>query len=150
VKTNRVNNSGRVIAFDWGLRNIGVAVGNQYLGTSEPLTTVRARDGVADWQAIAALLKEWQPECLIVGEPLNMDGTEADITARARKFSRQLHGRFGLPVELIDERLSSHEAKLNARERGHNGNYRANPIDAQAAHVILQSWLASRPLSEDS
>ncbi len=132
------------MAFDWGLRNIGVAVGNRHLGTSEPLTTVRARDGVADWPAIEQLLEEWQPECLIVGEPLNMDGTEADITPRARKFSRQLQGRFGVKVELVDERLSSHEAKLNARESGHRGNYRQNPIDAEAAHIILQTWLGSQ------
>lgn len=132
------------MAFDWGLRNIGVAVGNRHLATSEPLTTVRARDGVADWPAIEQLLEEWQPECLIVGEPLNMDGTEADITPRARKFSRQLQGRFGVKVELVDERLSSHEAKLNARESGHKGNYRQNPIDAEAAHIILQTWLGSQ------
>ena len=85
-----MKSSGRVLAFDWGLRNIGVAVGNRQLGTSEPLTIVRARDGVADWQTIGKLLSEWEPEILIVGDPLNMDGSEAEITPRARKFSRQL------------------------------------------------------------
>jgi len=136
--------SGRVMAFDWGLNNIGVAVGNCLLGTSEPLATVKARDGAADWQAITKLLAEWQPEHLIVGDPLNMDGSVADITPRARKFSRQLHGRFGLPVDLIDERLSSHEAKLHARDAGHKGDYGKHPIDAQAAQLILQTWLSTR------
>lgn len=149
MNTRRSQGHGRVMAFDWGLRNIGVAVGNRLLGTSEPLTTVKARDGIADWQAIAALLEEWQPECLVVGEPLNMDGSDAEITPRARKFSRQLQGRFGVSVELIDERLSSHEAKLQARDSGHRGDYRNNPIDAHAAHIILQTWLANRHNSDD-
>ena len=138
-----MKSSGRVLAFDWGLRNIGVAVGNRQLGTSEPLTIVRARDGVADWQTIGKLLSEWEPEILIVGDPLNMDGSEAEITPRARKFSSQLEGRFNIPVVLMDERLSSHEAKMQSKERGHKGDYSDNPIDAEAADVILRSWLAA-------
>ena len=138
-----MKSSGRVLAFDWGLRNIGVAVGNRQLGTSEPLTIVRARDGIADWQTIGKLLSEWEPEILIVGDPLNMDGSEAEITPRARKFSRQLEGRFNIPVVLMDERLSSHEAKMLSKERGHKGDYSDNPIDAEAADVILRSWLAA-------
>lgn len=132
------------MAFDWGLRNIGVAVGNLTLGTSQPLSVLRARDGAADWNAVAALINEWQPEQLLVGEPLNMDGTEAEITARARRFSRQLEGRFNLPVTLVDERLSSREAKAAHIERGHHGNWGDTPIDAEAAEIILRTWLTEQ------
>ena len=87
-----MKSSGRVLAFDWGLRNIGVAVGNRQLGTSEPLTIVRARDGVADWQTIGKLLSEWEPEILIVGDPLNMDGSEAEITPRRANLAANWKG----------------------------------------------------------
>ena len=137
--------SGRVLAFDWGLRNIGVAVGNRILGTCEPLTIIPAQNGSPDWGAVEQLLTEWQPEILVVGEPLNMDGSEADITPRARRFSRQLEGRFTIPVVLVDERLSTHEAKSAAKARGHKGDYSRQPIDAQAAEVILRSWLTAIP-----
>lgn len=133
--------AGRVMAFDWGLRNIGVAVGNIALGTSQPCGIVRARDGTPDWSGIAALIAEWQPEQLVVGEPLNMDGTDSEIAPRARKFSRQLEGRFNLPVALADERLSSNEARSASRARGHRGDYAAAPIDDQAAEIILRTWL---------
>ena len=131
----------RLMAFDWGLRNIGIAVGNSALGTSQPLTIVRARDGAADFSAIAGLIKEWSPDLLLVGEPLNMDGTEAEITPRARKFARQLEGRFNLPVVMVDERLSTREAKAEQIERGHGGNWGRQPIDAEAADIILRTWL---------
>ncbi len=134
----------RVMAFDWGLRNIGIAVGNSALGTSEPLTIVRARDGAADFDAIGKLIAEWQPGQLLVGEPLNMDGSDADITPRARKFARQLEGRFNLPVSLVDERLSSQEAKANQKERGHHGHWGSDPIDAEAADIILRTWLSEQ------
>ena len=132
----------RVMAFDWGLRNIGIAVGNSTLGTSQPLTIVKARDGAADFKAIGALIREWQPDLLLVGEPLNMDGSEAEITPRARKFARQLEGRFNLPVALVDERLSSREAKAEQRDRGHRGHWGDQPIDAEAADIILRTWLS--------
>lgn len=131
----------RLMAFDWGLRNIGIAVGNSALGTSQPLTIVRARDGAADFSAIAGLVKEWSPDLLLVGDPLNMDGTEAEITPRARKFARQLEGRFNLPVVMVDERLSSREAKAEQLERGHGGHWGRQPIDAEAADIILRTWL---------
>ncbi len=136
----------RIMAFDWGLRQIGVAVGNRLLGTSEPLTAVRARDGAADWGAIAALIDDWQPGLLLVGEPLHMDGSDSPMAARARKFSRQLHGRFGLPVTLVDERLSSRAAKSEALEQGHHGHWGSSPIDAEAANIILCTWLSEQKL----
>ena len=130
-----------ILAFDFGLRQIGVAVGNRVTGTSQPLSILRARDGVPDWAAVAALIEEWQPEMLVVGQPLHMDGTESELSRLAEKFGRRLEGRFQLKVEYVDERLSSFEAKQLLGESGHSGNYRAEPADSLAAQLILQSWL---------
>ena len=129
------------MAFDWGLKRIGVAVGNTLLATCEPLCVLNARDGVPNWASIAELFKEWQPEQLVVGDPLNMDDSVAEITRRARRFSRQLEGRFNLPVSLIDERLTSREARIQLEEQGlpYHG-----AVDAHAAQLILQSWLAEQ------
>ena len=104
------------------------------------------RIGVPDWTAVEALIREWQPDLLVVGEPLNMDGSPSELGARAQKFARRLHGRLGLPVELADERLSSFEAKQESRARGHGGDFRKEPVDSYAAELILQTWLrASAP-----
>lgn len=133
-----------VVAFDYGLRQIGVAVGNCLLATTQPLAVLTAREGVPDWDQIAELFREWQPQLVVVGEPLNMDGSPSELSERAHRFSRRLHGRFGLPVEMVDERLSSFEAKENCREQGHRGDYKAQPIDSYAAELILQTWLNER------
>lgn len=133
-----------VMAFDYGLRQIGVAVGNCVLSTTQPLTTLSARDGIPDWSAIAKLIDEWRPDLLVVGEPLNMDGSASELSERANKFARRLQGRFALPVAMADERLSSFEAKEQQRELGHRGDYKARPIDSYAAELILQTWLAER------
>lgn len=130
------------MAFDFGLRQIGVAVGNCLLGTSQPLPILRAKDGVPDWRAVESLIDEWRPDLLVVGDPLNMDGSDSELGERARKFGRRLHGRLGLPVAMTDERLSSFEAKQNSRERGHRGNFKEQPVDSYAAELILQTWLA--------
>ncbi len=130
-----------VMAFDYGLRQIGVAVGNCELGTTTPLPILKARDGVPDWSAVAALVHEWQPDRLVVGDPVNMDGSAGELCRRARKFARRLEARFGIRTSLADERLSSFEAKQQQRELGHSGDYRARPVDSLAAELILQSWL---------
>ena len=129
------------MAFDFGLKQIGVAIGNCLLATTQPLAILKARDGIPDWQAVGNLLEEWQPDLLLVGNPLNMDGTESDLGTRARKFGNRLHGRFGLPVVLADERLTSFEAKQDLAASGHSGDYKAQPIDSYAAELILKSWM---------
>ncbi len=90
------------------------------------------------------LVAEWQPDLLVVGEPLNMDDSSSDLSARANKFARRLHGRLGLQVVMVDERLSSFEAKQLSREQGHRGDYKRDPIDSLAAELILQTWLAEQ------
>jgi putative Holliday junction resolvase len=136
------------MAFDFGLRQIGVAIGNCLLGTTQPLRILKAKEGAPDWRAVEDLVNEWRPDLLLVGDPLNMDGSASELCQRARKFSRRLHGRLGLPVEMIDERLSSFEAKQNSREQGHRGNFKEQPIDSYAAELILQTWLSVRAGSQ--
>jgi len=130
-----------VLAFDFGLVQIGVAVGNTLLRSTQPLAILRAREGIPDWRALEQLVRDWQPDLLLVGDPLNMDGSDSELCERARKFARRLHGRLGLPVTLVDERLTSFEAKQISREQGHRGDYKRRPIDSQAAELVLRSWL---------
>ena len=130
-----------VMAIDFGLRNIGIAIGNTLTETAQPLTVIGAQNGVPDWAALSQLLDEWRPQRILVGLPLNMDGTQSELAQRAQKFSRQFESRFGRAVTLVDERLSSREAKNNARAAGHNGDFSAEPIDHHSAAIILTTWL---------
>lgn len=132
--------SGTLLGFDFGTRSIGVAVGQRITGTARPLGALKAQDGTPDWNAVEKLLKEWQPDAVIVGLPLNMDGTEQPLTVRARKFANKIHGRFGVQVILHDERLSTVEAKAGLFE---HGGYRAlnkGKVDSASAVIILESF----------
>jgi len=131
-----------VLAFDFGLRQIGVATGNCLLGTTTSLPILKAKDGIPDWQELEKLVNEWRPDVLVVGEPLNMDGSASELSAQAGKFARRLHGRLGLKVEMVDERLSSFEAKSLSREQGHRGDFKRQPVDSLAAELILRTWLS--------
>ena len=125
--------AGCLLAFDYGQRHIGVAVGQDVTRSASPLASVRARDGSPDWTAIDALIREWQPALLVVGLPLNMDGTESDMSRKARRFARRLGARAGLPVSLADERLTS----VAAREATAGRDAR----HAVAAALIAETWL---------
>jgi len=130
-----------LMGFDFGTKSIGIATGQEITCTASPLLSLKANDGVPDWSQIEKLLKEWQPDLIIVGLPLNMDGTEQEMTTRARKFGQRLHGRFGLPVSYKDERLTTTDAKARLFERG---GYRAlgkSQVDAVSAQLILESWM---------
>ena len=130
-----------IIAIDFGLRNIGVAVGNTLSLTSRPLTILQARDGVPDWDALSNIFDEWRPDRILVGNPLNMDESESDMGRQAARFARRIEGRFGLTVTLVDERLSSREAKASALAAGHRGDFASIPVDDEAAAIILATWL---------
>ncbi len=132
-----------LLAFDFGLRNIGVAIGQAVTGTANALPPLKAQNGTPNWEQIAQLIQEWQPDAFVVGIPLNMDGSDSTMSQRARKFGNRLYGRFGKPWFARDERLSSFEAKDWARKLGHDGNYTNAPIDSLAAQLILESWLNS-------
>ncbi|WP_312047159.1 Holliday junction resolvase RuvX [Erwinia sp.] len=129
-----------LLAFDFGTKSIGVAIGQQLTGTARPLPALKAQDGTPDWNKIEALLKEWQPDHVVVGLPLNMDGTEQPLTARARKFANRLHGRFGVKVELHDERLSTVEARADLFSRGGFRALTKGSVDSLSAVIILESW----------
>jgi len=126
-----------LICFDYGEKRIGVAVGQHLTGTATPLETIPVRKGRPDWRRITAVIERWQPAALIVGDPLNMDGTRQPVSDAADRFARRLAGRFKLPVHRADERLSTFEARDRA---GRSGD-----LDAVAAQVILESWLAEHP-----
>lgn len=138
-----------ILAFDFGLRQIGVAVGNTTLQSTQALAIVKAKNGKPDWQALEKIMQDWQPDLLVVGDPMNMDGSASEMGARAQKFARRLQGRWGTPIEMADERLSSFEAKELMREQGHRGNYKDEPIDSYAAELILQSWFRVRANTPD-
>lgn len=129
-----------LLAFDFGTKSIGVAIGQQLTGTARPLAALKAQDGTPDWSKIEALLKEWQPDRVVVGLPLNMDGTEQPLTARARKFANRLHGRFGVQVDLHDERLSTVEARADLFSRGGFRALNKGSVDSLSAVIILESW----------
>ncbi|UAK21997.1 Holliday junction resolvase RuvX [Kluyvera sp. CRP] len=132
--------SGTLLAFDFGTRSIGVAIGQRITGTARPLAAIKAQGGTPDWNVIARLLKEWQPETVIVGLPLNMDGTEQPLTARARNFANKIHGRFGVPITLHDERLSTVEARAGLFEHGGFRALNKGSVDSASAVVILESY----------
>lgn len=129
-----------LMAFDFGTLSIGVAIGQEITRTARPLTAFKARDGVPDWVQVEKLIQEWQPAVMVVGLPLNMDGSEQPLTARARKFANRLHGRTGIEVVLHDERLSTVEARAGLFERGGYRALKKGQVDAGSAVIILESW----------
>ncbi len=122
------------LAFDYGLKRTGVAVGNRLLKTATPQATIAA-EGDARFAQIALRIQEWQPDALVIGVPTHPDGGEHENTLRARKFGRQLRGRFGLSVYEVDERYSTTEAHAQG----------ARDADAAAAAIILEQFLRSLP-----
>jgi putative holliday junction resolvase len=130
---------GTVLAFDFGTRRIGVAVGEMMLGTARPLTTISAEANDIRFNAIAKLIGEWSPTRLVVGLPLSLDGEANEMTERCRRFARQLEGRFRLSVVLVDERLTSASADEHLRDQGRNWRSRKEVVDAEAAAILLQS-----------
>jgi putative Holliday junction resolvase len=132
------------LCFDYGLKRIGVAIGNDLLRQARELQPVKAKDGIPNWQILEKILNEWQPKAVIVGLPLNMDGSESELSTRARKFANRIHGRFHLPVHMQDERLSSYEAKgIVLQERGHV-DFGDHSVDGLAACLVLESWFNNR------
>ena len=130
-----------VLAFDFGEQRVGAAVGDTGVGIAHPLVTIAAADRKKRYAAIASLIAEWQPALLVVGLPAHLDGTEHELSRLARKFARELGGRFNLPVELADERLTSAAAETSLAEAGVASRKRKPVIDQVAAQHILQAYL---------
>lgn len=135
---------GTVLGFDFGLARIGVASGELETGLASALTTVHAEANDARFAAIARLIAEWRPVALVVGIPTHLDGREHELTARCRRFANQLHGRYGLQVTLVDERLTSAEAEERLSEAGHQGwRKQKQRLDSTAAQIILLQYFES-------
>ena len=131
---------GTILAFDFGTKRIGVAVGNTILRCASPLTTVDDERTEVRFAKIAALLAEWQPGALVVGLPCNDDGTPHELTALCRRFANRLKGRFNLPTILVDERYTSLAASAQLNEQGIHGRKQKTLIDQYAAQQILQAY----------
>ena len=129
-----------ILAFDFGTRRIGVALGNTLTRTAHPLTTITADHAPQRLDEIGALIDEWRPAQLIVGLPVHADGAPHAMTARARRFARQIGARFELPVVLVDERWTTEIAQGVLRASGRGGRDARAARDAAAAQVILQAW----------
>ena len=132
------------LCFDFGVKRFGAACGNTFLKTASELAPIKAKDGIPDWNIIDALVAEWRPAGFVVGLPLNMDGTESEMSQRAKKFGKRLKGRFNKPVAMMDERLSSFEAKQTLKEStGRYIDFGDHSVDGAAACLILESWFSS-------
>lgn len=132
---------GLILAFDFGLKRIGVAVGQTISNTASPEDIVKSKDGVPDWEHITQLFERWKPVAIVVGLPLWLTGEEQAITQSARKFGQRLSGRYQRPVFYIEEQLSSREAEMRRKST-------FTMVDDHAAQVILQSWLNDRSTSQ--
>ena len=135
-----------ILAFDYGLRQMGVATGQTLTGSAQGLCILRAHDGIPNWDEVSKLLDEWTPDLVLVGLPLNMDASESELSRLARKFARRLQGRFNANVLMVDERLTSQEAKTLFDDN--QGRVDLTKIDHLAAALILQSWLDQPDLGE--
>ncbi len=143
---HRPSEPGTLLAFDFGTRRIGVALGNRLLRIAHPLTTIDAEANAVRFKAIAALVDAWRPERLVVGRPVHLDGTEHEMTLAAERFARRLEGRFALPVTAVDERLTTQEAKSQLAATGRGADRGAR--DAEAARLVLQAYFDGLPSGE--
>lgn len=134
-----------VLAFDFGEKRIGVAVGETALKSAHALTVIAAEDNSTRFEAIAALVREWRPGLLIVGLPAHPDGAEHEVSRLARRFARRLEGRFGVRTVLVDERYSSASAESVLREQGLSGERLKAALDAAAATEILRTYFGAAP-----
>ncbi|MCF6435014.1 MULTISPECIES: Holliday junction resolvase RuvX [Pseudoalteromonas] len=132
-----------IMGFDFGTKSIGIAVGQEITGTATSLGAVKARDGIPNWSEIEAHVQQWQPDLLVVGLPLNMDGTNQQVTFAAKKFANRLHNNYRLPVETQDERLTTADAKARLFEQGGYRNLGKGNVDSMSAVIILESYFES-------
>ena len=133
-----------ILGFDFGTKSIGVAVGQEITYSANPLSALAARDGIPDWQQVTAIVEQWQPDLMVVGLPLNMDGSYQQVTFAAKKFANRLHSRYGMEVITHDERLSSVDAKAQLFAEGGYRNLTKDKVDNLSAVLILESWFENQ------
>lgn len=129
-----------LLGLDFGKKYIGVAVGQELTGNATPLGSVKAKDGIPVWDALSKFISDWQPDLIIIGLPLNMDGSEQQLTLDAKKFSQRVFGRYGIEIHLQDERLTTADAKAQLFSRGGYKNLKKDNIDAESARLIIESY----------
>lgn len=139
-----------LIGIDYGTRNIGIAIGQEFMATARPLTTIKAKAGKPDWDSMTRLIEQWQPDGFVVGWPLQLDGSSQKMTRAVQRFANQLKGRYHLPVYLMDERYTSLEADqiISAATDSIKKKKRAELTDQIAAQLILTSFFAQTQYDE--
>ena len=130
-----------LLGFDFGTKSIGVATGQMITQTAQPIAAIKANDGIPNWNVVEKVIEDWKPDLIVVGLPLNMDGTEQPITQRAKKFANRLNGRFGIKIALQDERLTTASAKEFIFEHGGYKALDKGKVDSVSAALILESWM---------
>ena len=133
--------SKRFLGFDFGMRKIGVAIGQSVTGTARELSQLKAKDGIPDWTQIEKIIQEWEVAGLVVGLPVKIDGQTQHTTYAAQKFANRLKEKFKLPVYLVDERLTTVEARQQVFDQGGLRQLNKADIDSMAAKLILEQWL---------
>ncbi|MEZ9199003.1 Holliday junction resolvase RuvX [Shewanella sp. 10N.286.54.B9] len=133
-----------VLGFDYGTKSIGIAIGEGLTASARPLMSIKAIDGIPKWEEIGAIIDEWKPDVVVVGLPLNMDGTEQEITQRAKKFANRLNGRFGVKIATQDERLTTADAKARLFEMGGYKALTKGQVDAMSAVLIIESYFENQ------
>lgn len=128
------------MAFDFGTQKMGIAVGQHLIGSTNPLALFPMKDGIPNWELLLRIVKEWQPNLFLVGLPLNMDDTESELSKRARKFARRLRHQTNIETWMIDERLSTREARDSLIKYQANGQAKRVSADSLAASLLLESW----------
>ena len=131
-----------ILAFDFGLKHIGVAIGQEITNTAQTFFSLEAKNGEPNWNQLDPLVKEWNPKLLIVGNPLNMDGSDSEIKKKSDKFSNLINKRYNIPVELMDERLTTKEAKERLEAKRSNSVSLGRDTHQIAAQIILESWFS--------
>lgn len=131
------------LGFDFGMRRIGVAVGQTITATANDLAVINVNNGEPDWAAVDKLVAQWRPQVLVLGIPYNADGSDHAVTCRVRDFATHMEGRFALPVSLVDERLTSRQAHAELKRERQAGRRRLKKgdIDSRSARLVLESWL---------
>jgi len=132
-----------VLGFDYGTKSIGVAIGQSLTGSANPLLSIKAVDGIPKWEEVGMLIEEWKPDLVVVGLPLNMDGSEQEMTQRAKKFANRINGRFGIKIATQDERLTTADAKARLFEMGGYKALTKGQVDAMSAVLIIESYFES-------
>lgn len=128
-----------VMGFDFGSQKMGMAIGQSVTGTASPLPLVAMKDGIPQWESLLAIVSQWQPALCVVGLPLNMDDSESELSLRARKFARRLRHFSQIPVVMVDERLTTREAREHLKHKEKTGKNRT-AADSVAAMLLVESW----------